>query len=231
MMNNITKTACALAVLATTSANVMAENIDVKVIGTITPSACKPVLTGGGTIDYGVIPPASLKKGSLTQLDRKSLDFSITCYAPAKVALKAINGRLNTVAGKGNDGAGSASYIPAGIKRELAHYVVGLGLDGGQRVGGYAIAMTDVTADGKSVAYGFKSLNSGAKWQTYPKSYFYYNVPIISSWFKPSTKEPVAFTNLAGKLNVQAYINKASELDLSNPVKLDGLTTLELVYL
>jgi hypothetical protein len=30
---------------------------------------------------------------------------------------------------------------------------------------------------------------------------------------------------------VQAYINKASELDLTKPIALDGLTTLELVYL
>jgi len=30
---------------------------------------------------------------------------------------------------------------------------------------------------------------------------------------------------------VQAYINKASELDLTKPVILDGLSTIELVYL
>jgi len=230
MMNTVQKTACALAVLATTSTTVMAESIDVKVIGTITPTACKPTLTGGGTIDYGTIPPASLKKDAFNPLGNKQLDFAITCDAPAKVALKAINGRPNTVAGREGDGAGSASYRPAGINGNVADYVVGLGLDSGKKVGGYAIAMTDITADGQSVDYGFKG-DADAEWSTWPKSYFYYSSPIISSWFKSGTKDPIAFTTLAGKLNVQAYINKASELDLTKPVKLDGLTTLELVYL
>ncbi|KFD14546.1 hypothetical protein GSMA_02017 [Serratia marcescens subsp. marcescens ATCC 13880] len=41
----------------------------------------------------------------------------------------------------------------------------------------------------------------------------------------------MAFTTVAGKLGVQAYITKTSELDLSKPINLDGLTSLELVYL
>ncbi|MEI0695034.1 DUF1120 domain-containing protein [Pectobacterium aroidearum] len=231
MMNTVIKTACALAVLAATSTGVMAQSVDVKVIGTITPTACKPTLTGGGTIDYGVIPPASLKKDSLNQLNIKSLDFAITCDAPAKVALKAINGRPNTAVGKGDEGKGGAAHLPDGIGSDVAEYVVGLGLDGNKKIGGYAIAMTDVSADGKTVEHGYRGLNPGAKWLKYSKTYFYAHVPVISSWFKPGTDEPIAFTNLAGKLNVQAYINKTSELDLSKPVKLDGLTTLELHYL
>ncbi|MDG0798617.1 DUF1120 domain-containing protein [Pectobacterium punjabense] len=231
MMNTVTKTACALAVLAATSTSVMAESIDVRVIGTITPTACKPTLSGGGTIDYGVISPASLKKDSLNQLGIKSVDFAITCDAPAKVALKAINGRPNTVAGRGDDDKGGASYRPDNIGSAVADYVVGLGLDGNKKIGGYAIAMTNVSADGKSVDYGIQGLNSGDKWAKYGKSYFYYSVPVISSWFKPGTTDPIAFTTLVGKLDVQAYINKTSELDLSKPVKLDGLTTLEMHYL
>ena len=44
-------------------------------------------------------------------------------------------------------------------------------------------------------------------------------------------QEPAAFKNLTINLTVQAYINKASELDLTKPVILDGLSTIELVYL
>ncbi|EMH7336993.1 DUF1120 domain-containing protein [Serratia marcescens] len=83
MMNAVKKTACALAVLATSTA-VMVESIDVKVIGTITPAACKPTLTGDGVVDYGTIAPASLNKDAFNQLDNKKLDFVITCDAPAK---------------------------------------------------------------------------------------------------------------------------------------------------
>ncbi|WP_139319892.1 DUF1120 domain-containing protein, partial [Serratia marcescens] len=66
MMNAVKKTTCALAVLATNSTAVMAESIDVKVIGTITPTACKPNFGGGGTIDYGNIQPASLSNDTFT---------------------------------------------------------------------------------------------------------------------------------------------------------------------
>jgi hypothetical protein len=46
-----------------------------------------------------------------------------------------------------------------------------------------------------------------------------------------SIPEPDAIKNVTIDLKVQAYINKASELDLTKPVILDGLTTLELIYL
>lgn len=230
MMNAVKKTACALAVLATSTA-VMAESIDVKVIGTITPTACKPTLTGGGTIDYGTIAPASLKKDAFNQLDNKQLDFAITCDAPAKVALKTINGRPNTAAGTTETGT-FAGVAPAGISRDNGNWVVGLGLDGSKKVGGYNIALKDVSVDGAAAGYLFQRGGSNA-WEKAPQDYngLQWNQQILRSWSKPGTLTPIAFTTLAGKLNVQAYINKASELDLTKPVKLDGLTTLELVYL
>lgn len=231
MMNAVKKTACALAVLATTSTAVMAESIDVKVIGTITPTACKPTLTGGGTIDYGTIAPASLKKDALNQLDNKQLDFAITCDAPAKVALKSINGRPNTAAGTTETGT-FAGVAPKGIARNNGNWVVGLGLDGNKKIGGYNISIADVFADGAAVDYIDQNGNS-QNWEksSTSKNFLHWNQPFKASWSKPGTLTPVAFTTLAGKLNVQAYINKASELDLTKPVKLDGLTTLELVYL
>ena len=51
MFNTIKKTSCALAVLAATALSAHAESVDVRVIGTITPAACMPTLTGGGTTD------------------------------------------------------------------------------------------------------------------------------------------------------------------------------------
>ncbi|MBH3259850.1 DUF1120 domain-containing protein [Serratia marcescens] len=229
-MNAVKKTACALAVLATTSTAVMAEgSVNVKVIGTITPTACKPILAGGGTIDYGVIPPASLNKDTLNQLNNKQLDFAITCDAPAKVSLTAINGRPKTAAGTTeNDLSGP---VPNGISNSNGSSVVGLGLDGNKKIGGYNLAISDVLADGNKVDYIYS--HDKQKWYAEPsgKSAMFDSRYQVSAWAKPGTLTPIAFTTLAGKLNVQAYLNKASELDLTKPVKLDGLTTLELVYL
>lgn len=150
MINAVKKNTCALAVLAFTSSAVMAESIDVKVIGTITPTACHPTLTGGGTIDYGTIPPKALKKDALTQLSLKSVDFSITCDAPAKVAIKAINHRKETTAGVDGDDTFGAS-IPKGLSEENGTRVVGLGLSGGKKIGGYNLTIRESTADGAKV--------------------------------------------------------------------------------
>ncbi len=56
-------------------------------------------------------------------------------------------------------------------------------------------------------------------------------VGVGGSWAATGTTTPVAFTNLSGKLGVQAYLNQRSAFDLTNTVQLDGLSTLELVYL
>lgn len=231
MMNTVKKTAIALAVLSTTSTAVMAESIDVKVIGTITPTGCKPTLTGGGIIDYGTIAPASLKKDALSQLDTKQLDFAITCDAPTKLALRAINGRPNTAAGTTETGT-FGGKIPTGLSQYNGGWVVGLGLDGNKKIGGYSTTIRDVSVDGTPVSYIFKKEGNN-QWEREitTRNRLNWDQAFMVSWSKPNTQTPIAFTNLSGKLSIKAYINKTSELDLSKPVKLDGLTTLELVYL
>ncbi|HHR6039188.1 TPA: DUF1120 domain-containing protein [Providencia alcalifaciens] len=231
MMNVVKKTACALAVLATSTA-VMAESIDVKVIGTITPVACKPTLSGGGTIDYGTINPNTLKKDEITILTEKNIDFTITCDAPAKVAIKANSGRGESAVNK--DGSLSVISTIDGLFGTTRIASVGLGLDGTKGVGGYGLRLQTGTmqADGKNV----DSIQSNGNTTSWGKTEFgsLFNVITMdrySSWAETGTLTPIAFTTLSGKLGAQAYINKASELDLTKPVKLDGLTTLELVYL
>lgn len=230
MMNAIKKTACALAVL-TASTTVMAESIDVKVIGTITPTACKPTLARGGTIDYGTINPNTLKKDEFTILAEKQIDFAITCDAPAKVAIAAKSGRGESAVSRD----GTLALISTG--NTLFGYptmsAAGLGLDGNKGVGGYGLRIqpSTIQADGKKVD-GIVSNGNTTSWgKTEQGSLYSVTTQRYVSWAAPGTLTPIAFTTLSGKLGAQAYINKASELDLTKPVKLDGLTTLELVYL
>lgn len=232
MMNTVKKTACALTVLATTSTAVMAESIDVKVIGTITPAACKPTLTGGGTIDYGTIHPDTLKKDEFTVLSEKQIDFAITCDAPAKVAIAAKSGR-GASAVQQKDGSLVVVSTGNALFGGTNSAAVGLGLDGDKGVGGYGLRLQAGTmlADGKNV----DSLVSGGDTNTWEKAemgnLFLSSKQLYATWAATGTLEPIAFTTLSGKLGAQAYINKGSELDLTKPIKLDGLTTLELVYL
>ncbi|AMH00714.1 DUF1120 domain-containing protein [Serratia liquefaciens] len=240
-MKKMQITACALAVLTITSLPSQAKDIEVKVAGTISPSGCTPTLSGDGAIDYGVIKSDSLALDAYTTLEQKFLELTITCDAPVKLALEAKNGRPNTLAGVATEDAISgAALSPTGSALEVlstATAVVGLGVSGSARIGGYALMAAAVTfkTDGTDAQLITREGNSG-EWEEYygiAESNNFYSIGVKRqlSWKNGSIKEPAAFQKLTGKVKVQAYINKASELDLTKPVILDGLTTLELVYL
>ncbi|RMT64883.1 hypothetical protein ALP29_200987 [Pseudomonas syringae pv. avii] len=233
-MNRTTNIALAISLTALAATSLPASAVDLRVIGAITPSACTPVLGGGGTIDYGAIHPNSLSATDYTVLPVMSTAFSITCTAPAKVAIVPKNGRMGTLAGatEGITGAGAA---PAGVQLfgVAGAAVVGLGLDGADQVGGYALAVLprSALADGVPVA----SINRNADWSTFVATttglLYNHNIDRHTSWAATGTVDPIAFTTFSGELQVQAYLNKSAELDLSKPVNLDGLTTIELIYL
>lgn len=110
----------------------------------------------------------------------------------------------------------------------------GLGLDSNNKgIGGFGLRFETetITADSNKVDSIIKDNNG--KWQKSPNGSLIKGAGIqrLYSWSKTGEVDPIAFTTLVGTLNVQAYINKSSELDLTKPVKLDGLSTLELVYL
>lgn len=231
MKNTFKKTACALALLAA-SAAALAESVDVKVVGTIAPAACLPTLSGGGTIDYGTIRPEALQQDAFTVLDEKQIDFAITCDAPAKVAITTTSGR-GASAVQQKDGTLVEASTGNALFGGANMVAVGLGLDGEKGIGGYGLRLAAGTmlADGKPV----DSIQSNGSTTTWAKTeygnLFNSTSQRYASWAATGTLEPVAFTTLAGKLGAQAYINKASELDLTKPVRMDGLSTLELVYL
>ena len=211
-----------------------ADSVDLKVIGTITPVACTPTLSGGGTVDYGTIKADTLKADDYTVLPVKSLDFAITCDGNAKVAVNAFSGRMGTTVGDA-EATNGASTIPAGISLLGSDTIVqafGLGLDGTKKIGGYRMRfnITSAKADGVVVDAIYRSGPTG----TWVKAI---NGSLVSksftqpSWAATGTLTPVAFKTLSTTLDVQAFINKASELDITKPIQLDGLATLELIYL
>lgn len=231
MMKQMQKSVVALALCGAISAPAMAASTDVKVTGTITPAGCTPVLAGGGVIDYGNIRADDLSATNYTVLQTKQIDFSITCNAPAKVAVKAVDGRADTAAGATQVGHGGIGFAPVNLFGQPQIFVAGLGMDGAKRIGGYGIRIANVTADGKSVD-GIRSLDAASSWSPGQFGEIYSSVAQnYQSWAATGTLIPVAVQSLSGKLEVQAYLNKASQLDLTKPVALDGLTTIELVYL
>lgn len=233
MLNQMQKSIAALAVLAAISLPAMANSVDVRVVGTITPSACTPTVSGNGTFDYGTIKPDTLSDTDFTVLAEKTLDFSIACDAPTKVGFKVTSQRgVSAVAGDGS--LQESAKRPVSLFGEPANAggAFGLGLNGSKGIGGYGLRLVPgtITADGASVKLiattgpnivtpSGSAIDEGSDW-----GYVY-------SFATQTTSVPMTLSTLSAKLSTQAYINKKSELDLTKPVALDGLATIEIVYL
>lgn len=229
MMKNMMKTACALAVLAA-SANVMAESTDLLIKGTITPSACNPVLLAGGVIDYGSIHPSSLKADDFTNLPIKETSLTITCDAATKVGFTIINNRKGTVPGRPS--LQDFSYPTTGAKlfNNATVAAMGLGMADDKAIGAWAIRPTQAMIDGV-VGERLVSSNTGNSWGKYA----YASIPSAKNYIMAISKTgeiiPAAATVFKYDLEVESYLNKTSELDIKKPISLDGSATFELVYL
>ncbi|MBS0906154.1 DUF1120 domain-containing protein [Pantoea dispersa] len=230
MMKKMMKTACALAVLAA-SANVMAESVEVKLIGTISPASCTPTLSGTGNVDYGSILSDSLNPTGYTKLADKETQLSIVCDAPAKVAIQAVSGRKDSTVSDGTEGTSGAAAPVSAVSMPAGFGVVGLGISNGKKVGAYGVAISDVTLN--SIAAKAIQSDDKQSWNDSNASSLYKADGSTSylSWSDAGEVTPAAFETMNARLTVKTYLNKTSDLDLSKPVQLDGLTTIELVYL
>lgn len=207
-----------------------ANSVDISVIGTIAPGSCDVTLGGGGRIDHGTILHSSLDATDYTVLPVKSLPISIACTSPTSVAVSTFTQRPNTTAADGADHSDGSAQAPVplfGAPRSAW----GLGLSGTSRIGGFAMRVNPatVTLDGAAVA-SIDSNDKGVSWGATGSGWF--STYWMLTWAATATPTvPLAFTNMAGTLDVATYINKKSELDLTAPIRLDGLNTIELYYL
>ncbi|MFP2768854.1 DUF1120 domain-containing protein [Oceanisphaera sp. KMM 10153] len=204
------------------AAGAQAQSMDVSVTGTVTPPACAATL-GGGVVDYGRILVSTLSETELNPLPEKAVPFSIACGVATRVAMRSVDNR-------------SASQV-AGILRGISTDFVelhnfGLGTVGGARVGGYLIHLRQgtFTADGASV-FTVHSGNNNAGWGHTRFGTTQHRSDYSTSWSATEGGRPLAFRNLSGNLVVQAVLNRGDALPLQDEVPLDGLATLEMLYL
>lgn len=230
MMLYLPKAFFALSVLAM-PISVLASGADIRVIGTISPTACIPTLSDGGTLDYGTIRANMLSDADYTLLPEKSLAISISCDAPSKIALMGRSGRPGTAAGTIEFTYGQGPG-PVAIEGDSQPPVVGLGLDGTARIGGYTLRIMNPVVDGIPRVGMGKTLGatSWVNGPAYDSLFNRYYSNLHSFGVSPATG-PIAFELLVAQMWVRAYINKGSELDLSKPIYLDGLTIIDMIYL
>lgn len=208
------------------AASVVANaSIDLRVKGTIVPASCTPFLQGGGVVDYGVIRAEDLNETSYKVLDPKDIAFSINCDAATKVGVKAVDNMASSKIPGILEGTIGAEYTD--------NYNYGLGTTtGGKNIGGYAVSMKPGSFhSGGNQLKAITSLDDGSTWLETASGAVGQTTNLASWSLQAGPLAPVSFITLTGTLEVQAVINKAADLNITDEVTLDGLATLELRYL
>ncbi|MBP0598935.1 DUF1120 domain-containing protein [Herbaspirillum sp. LeCh32-8] len=210
-----------LATALVTGTSFAAATTELKVSGVIKPAACAPTIAGGGTLDYGNIPTALLKKKEPTQLAPKEVPFSFSCEAAVKVALRFTDNRAATKV------SGLASVLDANTSEST---MMGSGNVDGKNIGAYAVALKQgsFTADGVAVDT-LNSPDQGKTWKKGVKGHFHTDAWL--TWGATGTKIPVAVKTVSGVLSLTPVIDKSDNLPLSSDVKIDGSGTIEVMYL
>lgn len=214
-----------LALTFAANAAMAANSVDLRVTGTITPSACNISLSGGD-FDVGTVSGSALNPTTLTRLpDVGGKTLSITCSGATQVAFKVIDNR--------------ASSTPPGDSPYHVHAAMfGLGTDGANNPVGYYVIkamQTGATINGEAgrIAY---SDNSGTFWN-YPTgvdltlSDFDQSPRIYAFDISNTTGQPVPTTSASTELKINTFIQPENTLDTSSEITLDGSATIELVYI
>ena len=207
--------------LVTAGINVQAADLSVK--GSIAPSSCSFTITSS-VIDYGRLDPNTFSPTNYTKLAKKSSPYAIRCgaAAKAKIGIKIVDNR-------------ASSRIPGLMVSQFGtgyrdNYNYGLGTTSkGQKIGGYVIHMRNNVGDGKA-AYVITNEGYGGTWDPRSTEALGHSTN-LSSWRSGAAFTPGQFNTVTGNLEVQAIINKASELEMNTQINLDGHATLELRYL
>ena len=207
-MNTAFKSLTAAALLLGSAHVFAASSVDLTVKGLITPSACTPALSGGGTVDYGKISAKDLNVDKTTYLTAQTLQFTVTCDAATLVAVEAKDNREGS--DSGND---------------YEHFGLGL-INGTEKLGGMQLKLFSPVADGVPVST-VGSYDSGATWGMERQL-------MRNSIVAPATAgvdAPIPFQLWSVDLSVEPYIAKTSGLTLTNEVAIDGSVTITVRYL
>lgn len=215
-MNNLSLAVSSLLLWAALPA-AAASTVDLSVTGRITPTACTPLLSSGGLIDYGKISQQDLNLERGTRLPIKQLQVSIGCNAPSRFALRMRDNR---------DGM-------ATVNSEIYY---GLGLDhSGNRIGLYSMSFDPrhTLVDSTATVFGTESTTGGLAWRTANLNPIDIGANSYLGFtdIQGSTAGPSAIQELVSTVKVEAVINARQNLDLSRDTPLDGSATLEVLYL
>lgn len=248
----------ATAIIGSSCSALSAESVDITVIGTISPTACTPSAAGGGVIDYGFISPEQLaqeiddKPAGTTVLPVKTTSFTVQCDGRANVALRAKSNRGTASEANAMNNSGASNISDDATKKAMVAGlpysvtatnpdVMGLGTSSNNKpIGGYMMLLPTklINLDGVPATKRFYTIGtptSTSSWTAEPlESTHGGSINSGSSYIGYSTNEsattPQSFQQLTGTLIVRAYITDRANLNLNQPVNLDGSSSIELFY-
>jgi len=197
----------AVLLLAASPWALAASSTDLAVKGTITPSACAPLISGGGTVDFGKMAAKDLNAEQHTPLPNQSMQLSVRCEAPTFFTLNTIDNR-----------AGSSANHP---------YSHGLGMTAqGEKLGGASFHLYTPVADGVA-ARTITSLDGGVTWA--PTTML--NHSVLTAVAMGSQLVPIAVRDFDAEIRLYTQIAPASGLTLTDEVPVDGHATVQVNYL
>lgn len=209
-MNKTTSHLLALLCLLCVRPSALASSdVELNVVGTITPNACDVLLSDNGVVDYGKVPARTLNQHELSPLPGRQLDLSVSCDEPLLFVLVGMDSRADSSLGPG-------FYYGLGWNAHASD----------ERLGTVNLVLRNAIADGVP-ALVLASSNQGETWfpenNAYPNNYM--------GFAKPGTLVPEPHRLLFATLHINTSINAASFLTLDQEVPLDGAIVVDLRYL
>ncbi|MDZ4355436.1 MAG: DUF1120 domain-containing protein [Variovorax sp.] len=196
-----------------------AESAELRITGTIVPTACTPAFAGGGVVDYGTISARSLNPVGQTTLAEKSIQLTLTCEASAMFAFKVLDDR-----------AGTAVTSLETIPTYTANMKFGLGASDGKNIGAYSMQIVKETAD-EGPTQHIHSADGGSIWTKFAGGLTVDGGEIVAFSGRAPQLVPGPHASVTADIRVVAVIDQGSHLPLTQKIPLDGLSTFELVYL
>lgn len=193
--------------LGTSSLALAASSQDLTVKGIITPSACDPVVSGGGNVDFGKVSVKDLNADTYTDLPRETMRLSVRCEGPTFFTLNTIDNRAGTTA------------------NHFSWHGLGLTPDN-EKLGDAGLGLYMPVADGVPVRT-ITSRDGGVTWM--PSVMLSHTV--LTAVADNDGVVPIAIQELDAEIRLITHIAPASSLTLTDDVPIDGHATVQVNYL
>nr|WP_275991997.1 DUF1120 domain-containing protein [Enterobacter quasiroggenkampii] len=214
--------------MCVTSAFAADPSAVLKVKGTLTNAACTPVLSNGGTVDYGTINLGDLSATATNQLGQKNIDLTINCTAATKVSWNMVDDRSDS-----NANLTVANALVGGGSLSGAGQTYGVGKTaGGVNIGTYAlmVKVDSVTADG-AAADPIYQQNATGNWTKSTNGSSQGSHIRDFTVASTGTLDPLAFQTATFPLATSLAVQNTATLAITDDTQLDGQLTISLRYL